>query len=105
MALKSLGRISGRLHFLAQNQVTAQAVKAIYSQEYYWRNLTIWPQSDMSRCFSKRSTGLALKGQKETPGATLAQGLYRELKVSINMYPPNLPTELLYIPTKTTCFL
>jgi len=105
MALKSLGHISGRLHFLAQNQVTAQAVKAIYSQEDYWRNLTIWPQSDMSRCFSKRSTGLALKGQKETPGATLAQGLYRELKVSINMYLPNLPTELLYIPTKTTCFL
>jgi hypothetical protein len=35
MALKSLGRISGRLHFLAQNQVTAQAVKAIYSQEDY----------------------------------------------------------------------
>jgi hypothetical protein len=35
MALKCLGRISGRLHFLAQNQFTAQAVKAIYSQEDY----------------------------------------------------------------------
>ena len=35
MALKSLGRISGRLHFLAQNQATAQAVKAIYSQKDY----------------------------------------------------------------------
>jgi len=32
---KGLGRISGRLHLLAQNQVTTQAVKAIYSQEGY----------------------------------------------------------------------
>ena len=39
MALKNLGRMSGRLHFLAQIQVTTQAVKAIYSQEGYWKNL------------------------------------------------------------------
>jgi len=32
---KSLGHISGRLHFLAQFQVTAQAVKVIYSQKDY----------------------------------------------------------------------
>ena len=35
MALKSLGRMSGRLHLLAQIQVTTQAVKAIYYQEGY----------------------------------------------------------------------
>jgi len=74
MALKSLGHISGRLHFLAQNQVTAQAVKAIYSQEDYWRNLTIWPQSDMSRCFSKRSTDYRWKGKKKPLGLHLPRG-------------------------------
>gem|GEM_PF-4087418 len=54
--------------------------------------------------FFKKIHGLSLKGQKETPGATFAQGLYRELKVSIKVYLPNLPTDLLYISTKTTCF-
>lgn len=41
----------------------------------------------MSRCFSKRSTDYALKGQKN-PGAIFAQGLYRELKDSIKVYLP-----------------
>jgi len=35
MALKNLGRTNGRLHLLAQNQVAAQAVKAICFQEDY----------------------------------------------------------------------
>ena len=33
MALKSLGHISGRLHFLARKSGYAQAVKAIYSKK------------------------------------------------------------------------
>jgi hypothetical protein len=76
---KNLGRISGRLHFLAQNQVTTQAVKAIYSQESYWKESFILPQSDMSRCFLKRPHGLRVERAKKSPRGptTTSRGLLK----------------------------
>ena len=103
MALKSLGHISGRLHFLAQNQVTAQAAKQFIPKKIIEEILLYDHKVICQDVFQKDPRTIA-EGQKETPGATFAQGLYRELKVSIKVYLPNLPTDLFYISTKTTCF-
>ncbi len=75
---KNLGRISGRLHFLAQNQVTTQAVKAIYSQESYWKEFFILPQSDMSRCFLKRPHGLRVERAKRKILEIGSKGYHKE---------------------------
>ena len=58
VSFRSLGRISGRLHLLAQVLVTTQAVKAIDSQKGVLKKKKFFTltQNDMSICFSKKST-------------------------------------------------
>ena len=91
MALKSLGHISGRLHFLAQNQVTAQAVKQFIPKKII-EEILLYDHKVICQDVFQKDPRNSAERAKRNPWGYICPGAISGVKgqyQSVSAQPPN----------------